>query len=225
MLILLSATRNVLAASIIVDEAKFCNEPGYSHMHYGQGTYGFSCMKNKNHALGDMFELPVRTRISSIEVFAYAANSTTESPFTGTYIGIYDGRPDQGGKAVWGDTTTNRLIATDFTGCYRILFNTYDTKRPIMRVEAEVDLILEAGTYWLVYALESTYSVFFTPPNVYADPNTAGTAIQFDDGGWHPAKDENTVQASIPFRILGDKMGFVIMPRLRQLSKLKHQTV
>lgn len=96
--------------------------------------------------------------ISAVRFFAYQANAGPPIPsITSVNIQIWNGRPgDPGSVVIFGDTVTNRLTSSAFSGMYRIS-NTVTpppgtapgTTRPIMADDCALPVVLPPGTYWL----------------------------------------------------------------------------
>lgn len=209
-------TQSVLAASeVLIDQANYCNEPAanpgdpsFSRMYPEQQVYGFGCQMVNGTQLAEIFTLDQDEQVGTIELFAYQTGSSTTSTFTGAYVAIYDGNPMTGGNIIWGDMTTNRISSTDFTGCYRVLSTSNDLNRPIMRIVANVNTTLDAGTYWFAFMLDGSLgSGPWGVPGILESATTPGTAIQYTTGGWNVIVDSGTdIQASIPYRILGPEL-------------------
>ncbi len=76
-----------------------------------------------------------------------------------------------GANVIWGDTTTNRLAFTYWTGAYRVFAgNIGNTQRPIMKlVFATWDgPVLQAGTYYI--AVSATGSLASGPWAIFTEP-------------------------------------------------------
>jgi PKD repeat protein len=123
---------------------------------FGMSTIGFGHQITSFNRVADDFALPdCSWRIDSIAFFAYQTGSTTTSTFTQVNLRIWDSIPDAAGSSVvFGDTTTNRLIRSSWSGAYRITETTTgNTTRPIMRNVVNVGgLVLNTGTFWLDWA-------------------------------------------------------------------------
>lgn len=123
---------------------------------FGMSTIGFGHQSALFNRVADDFVIPdCHWRIDSIVFFGYQTGSTTTSTFTGVNFRIWDSIPDAvGSNVVFGDTTTNRLTSTRWSGVYRITETTHlATNRPIMRnVCALNNVVLTTGTYWIDWA-------------------------------------------------------------------------
>ncbi len=120
---------------------------------FAMGTIGFGQQLTASNRMADDFVVSgCNWSVDSIVFFAYQTNSTTTSTFTAVNFMIWDGEPGApGSNIVYGDSTTNRLSTTRFSGTYRITETTTgNTARPIMRnVCATAGLTLAPGTYWI----------------------------------------------------------------------------
>jgi len=145
----------------------------------------------------DVFTIPTGATwiFDTVIVYGYQYGSSLSSPFTSGYLQIYNGTPGLGGTVVWGDTVTNVLSSTGFTGIYKVDTFSSDngllsTKRPIMylKLYLPVPPHLSAGTYWLAWSATGTSAA--NPPSTpfKALPgrvNPSGQmARQFAGGGW-----------------------------------------
>ena len=183
----------------VTDPGAMANGADASWTKNGQGTWG----PNANYAAGtgtyywlaDSFTLSAATTISEIEVYGYQTGSSTTSTFTGLYAQIYNGSPMSGGTAVWGDVNTNIMTATAFTNCYRGSDGeTTATTRPIMSITAgNLNIDLEAGTYYLVYALTgSSSSGPWGAPHAEPSVGNTGNGLQKTSSGWTTLSDSGS---------------------------------
>jgi hypothetical protein len=175
----------------------------------GMGTFG----SNFNHAIApgshyyfaDDFEVTGTWTLNTMKFFGYQTGSSTTSTFTGIYVQIWDGIPnDPGSSVVWGDLTTNRFVSTAWTGVYRTLDTELtNTARPIMEVVANLDaLILTEGVYWVQFgATGSLTSGPWGQPVTILGETTTGNAIQATPTGWVDLIDVGT--QGLPFEIYG----------------------
>ena len=183
----------------VTDPGAMANGADASWTKNGQATWG----PNANYAAGtgtyywlaDSFTLSAATTISEIEVYGYQTGSSTTSTFTGLYAQIYNGSPMSGGTAVWGDVNTNIMTATAFTNCYRGSDGeTTATTRPIMSITAgNLNIDLEAGTYYLVYALTgSSSSGPWGAPHAEPSVGNTGNGLQKTSSGWTTLSDSGS---------------------------------
>ncbi len=187
--------------------------PGLSVMSPADTVVGFGAQKSAGNRVADDFTVTDSAgwTISGFDLFTYQTGSTTTSTITEVNLRIWNGPPDltpndTGPIVVFGDTTTNRLVSSTFTGVYRVTPSTLDnTQRPIMRVSAAAATTLPAGTYWLdVQYAGSLASGPWQPPVVLAGSDAAGNAVQSLTGAaWGPMSDGGTVQKRMPFKVLG----------------------
>ncbi len=177
---------------------------------------GFGAQITANNSLADDFTVTGSAwNLSKITVFAYSTGFTgSTSPFTDLRVRIHTSNPALGPTTVvFGDLTTNRLSASNGTTMYRI-FNTVvapatapGTTRRIWTLEANVNVTLNPGTYWLEFQTGGPASNFIpgaTPigvrslPGYNAVQNQAGTWGALVDAGQGPASPAN-VPMDVPF--------------------------
>jgi len=124
--------------------------------------------------LADEFTVPADSTwiFDTVIVFGYQKGSGTTSTFLNCNLQIYSGTPGLGGAVIWGDTLTNHLVGTGFTGIYRVdtitanggLTSTY---RPIMYLKLYLPAppVLTAGTYWLSWSAAGSLAVAPASPD------------------------------------------------------------
>jgi hypothetical protein len=157
--------------------------------------------------LADDFTVPaVGWWISEVVLFGYQTGApTSPSTITAATLRIWNGRPgDVGSSVIWGDTTTNRLLNSSWSGIYRVPeSNLTATSRPIMRNRLGVRVSLPAGTYWLDWAFTGTGTVF-TPPITILNQKTTGDARYYTPYVWQDVIDllAKTPQG-LPFELYG----------------------
>lgn len=146
-------------------------------------------------------------QIDTIRFYAYQTDSSTDSSFTGVNFQIWDGVPGEPtSSVVFGDTTTNRIMATDWTGAYRYAENNVgNTQRPIMYIDAEADVWLQPGNYWIDWQLAgSIASGPWQPPVTRLGETITGNARQLVSAGWQPFVDGGTADPQgAPFQLHG----------------------
>lgn len=160
---------------------------------------------------------PEGWHVNTITVYAYQTGSTTTSTIVSVFMRIWDGPPDTtpndtGSRVIWGDTTTNRLVSTSWTGAYRAT-ETAPTgnTRPIMAVVAGIDAHLDYGAYWIDYQVGGTLaSGPFAPTVSYVgQPGPLGDAnarqFTLGQGYWNPIRDGflTTGPQAFPFLVRG----------------------
>ncbi|MBN1868237.1 proprotein convertase P-domain-containing protein [Candidatus Sumerlaeota bacterium] len=180
----------------------------------GMNTYGFGHQVSAGYRVADDFTIddPRGWQIEEIVFYAHQTGATTEtSTMTDVNYRIWDGSPDNpGSHVVYGDTTTNRLAGSTWSGVYRVTETSSgtDTSRPIMASTARAGVILPPGTYWLDWQCGGSLA-----SGPWADPiavdlgagsGVTGNALQWT-GAWAPALDTGTgtPQQGFPFQIVG----------------------
>ncbi len=142
----------------------------------GGNYYGYDMCHSCGNALAQQFTVSagVKLSIDTIILYGYQIKQGTTSPVTACYLQIFRDGPPGTGKLVWGDTTTNLLHSSGFTGTYRVWPN--DTKgvkahasnpdkfklpllytnRPVMDLKLQLPNapILPPGSYWLAWSAE-----------------------------------------------------------------------
>lgn len=208
----------------LYDNGPLVNFPGQgsggtdaSATHDGLITYGFGHSFTSGIRVADDFTVPAAEKwtIDSIVFYAYQTGSTTTSTFNGLRLAVRNASPLTNASPaaiVWGDTTTDVLDNTSWSGIYRATSATLTaTSRPIMRnAAATAGLQLLAGQYWLDWQSSGTAtSGPWAPPISFPTQTITGDAIQFNAGAWVSLID--TAQAGttddaaqgIPFTIYG----------------------
>jgi hypothetical protein len=145
--------------------------------------------------------------VTTITVYAYQTGSPTTSTMTSANLRIWNGVPGAvGSSVVWGDTTTNVLASSTWSGIYRGTQTVAAaTNRPIMANVLNVNSFLAPGTYWLDWQVGgSLASGPFAPPITINGQTVTGNALQFDGAVWNPVVDGNTTTAQgFPFIVQG----------------------
>lgn len=177
---------------------------------FGMGTIGFGHQQTAFNRVADDFAITdCAWRIDSVVFFGYQTGSTTTSTFTGVNFRIWDSIPDAPGSSiVYGDTTTNRLIRTVWSGVYRITETTTgNTTRPIMRNVCTMNgTIIPAGTYWLDWSSAGSLgSGPWAPARTPVMVAITGNGRQRIGSVWNNAVDggTNTPAQGFPFIIYG----------------------
>lgn len=122
--------------------------------------------------------------LTGVTVYAYQtqAASNTTSTLTGMTLRIWNGDPSLGtSTVVFGDTSTNVLTSSTFSGIYRTSGAApTNAQRAIMGATASgLSLNLAPGTYWLDWALTgSLASGPFAPFVTIPGQNASGNAQQ-----------------------------------------------
>lgn len=118
--------------------------------------------------VADVFTVPAATTwvVDTVILYGYQYGMRVPSTFTSCNLQIYKGTPGAGGTVVWGDTVTNLLNSTGFTGIYKVDTFAADsgllsTKRAIMYLKLYLPSApsLSAGTYWLSWSATCTSTI------------------------------------------------------------------
>jgi hypothetical protein len=173
-------------------------------------TLGLGHQVSAGNRIADDFVITASATIDSVVFFAYQTNSPTTSTITSVNLRIWDGPPDNpASTVVFGDTLTNRLLNTTWSGIYRVTETTPGaTSRPIMKNTVLVGTVLPAGTYWLDWQSDgSLASGPWAPPITINGQTTTGNALQYT-AAWAPAQDSGTLTPQgFPFWLYGDGGG------------------
>ncbi|MDP4115055.1 MAG: T9SS type A sorting domain-containing protein [Bacteroidota bacterium] len=171
-------------------------------------TYGLRFNKTLYNWVADDFTVPVNATwtLDSILVYGYQTGSTTTSTFTAASLVILKGETPATATVFAGDTTTNVLGHTYFSGVYRAQATTpTNADRPIMVNSLTTNAVLTAGHYWIMYAVTgSLASGPWANPIVIPGTNTTGNGMQRVSGTWQPAYGATTLfQQGFPFKVYG----------------------
>ncbi len=187
---------------------------GLSTLGFTGGTYGGIPWR-----LLDRFTVPAGQtwRVREMQFFAYQTNSTTESTMSSVSVRVWNGTPGATGSAVvYGDTTTNRLVRTEWTHGYRVTEATPgNTQRPIMMNTVAVDADFTSGTYWVDWATQGSVSFPgpYVPPLTITGQTTTGQALQYDGAIWQAVADSGTgAPQGFPFLLKGLNGNLAVSP-------------
>lgn len=208
--------------SVLYDNGPFINSPGtgfagadesmLQNLTLGMNILGVGHQYDNNNRIADDFTVSAAGGwdIDTITFYDYQTGSTTISPITHINLRIWNGKPGAGGSVIWGDTTTNRMTGTGWSGAYRVTEDTSgNIDRPIMASMVAVGLHLPQGTYWLDWQADgsATYTGPWAPPITINGSTTTGNAIQYlsSSGTWQDVLDEDgtNTQQGFPFVIQG----------------------
>lgn len=210
----------LLQAQVLHDNGPYYNSPGTGPSganesvlyttSFGMTTIGFGHQVTAFNRVADDFAISdCRWQVDSIVFFGYQTGSTTTSTFTAVNFRIWDSIPDAtGSNIVFGDTTTNRMTRTVWSGAYRITETTPgNTTRPIMRnVCAVSGLVLTTGTYWLDWQSNgSLASGPWAPSRTPVGVSITGNGKQRIGSVWNNLVDggTGTPAQGLPFIIYG----------------------
>lgn len=178
----------------------------------GMTTYAAGVQLGAGNRMADAFEVPDDWSVDTARFFVYQTGSTTTSTINSVNVRIWDGPPNDGGSVIFGDTSTNRLISTQFSGIFRTLDTALtNTDRPIMEVIADLEgLELSAGTYWIDAQFGGTLaSGPWMPPITIVGETTTGTdSWQFVSGAWQAWLDTGSdTRQGMSFALTGSSAG------------------
>ena len=150
-------------------------------------SFGTAHHPGANLRVADDFTVTAESwQINSIDFFAYQTNETA-STITAINLRIWDGVPGSpGSTVVFGDTSTNRLNSTSFSGILRVNEDTQGiaNDRQIAISNVLIDMEFTAGTYWLDWQAEgSGGSGPFVPHITIPGQDTTGNALLSTDNG------------------------------------------
>jgi hypothetical protein len=189
----------LMAQSVIYDSGPIFDLAGggsgganASTLHDGFSTYGAGHAFASGFRVAEDIIVPAGETwtIDSLVFYAYQTNSGNNSTITGVNVRIWSGTPGGSSTLVFGDSTTNVMITSEWAGAYRTGDFTSTTcapatcvARPIMRNATVIGTTLTAGTYWIDWQTDgSLASGPWAPPvNLGAGNTTTGNAKQFDN--------------------------------------------
>lgn len=151
----------------------------------GMNIFGYA--HQTGFRVADDFTVPLTEswQISSIRFYAYQTGGVTAtSSINSVNLRIWNGPPGTG-TVVFGDTATNRLVSSAWSGVYRYTENGVGTTRPIMSDTVAVSVTLQPGTYWLDWQTNGTIaSGPWAPPIAITGVLTTGNGIQTQTTDW-----------------------------------------
>lgn len=189
-----------------------------SSLHDGMTTYGAGHAFSTGYRVADDIIIGAGSTwtIDSLVFYGYQTGSGPISSIDNINVRIWDGPPGAPSNIVFGDSTTNLLITSDFSGTYRTGDFTNATcapatciDRPIMRNAVQVGTTLSTGTYWIDWQTGGTgASGPWAPPvNLGAGVTTTGNAKQYNPttGLWVDLADGalTTEFQGLPFLVVG----------------------
>ncbi|HNY26473.1 MAG TPA: S8 family serine peptidase, partial [Candidatus Sumerlaeota bacterium] len=202
---------------LLHDNGPFINSPGTgvggadeSVVQNGLGMDLTGWVLSSPQRLADQFTVPVGQtwRLKEIQVFTGENDGTTESAISAMSLQVWNGKPGQvGSSVVYGDTTTNRLVRSEWAHSYRVNPH-YSTSKPIVTNTLAVDLTLSSGTYWLDWGSPNTYLAF---PLTINGQTVTGDAILNVGSFWMPMSDGSMSQG-LPFLVKGLNGNLAVSP-------------
>ncbi len=176
----------------------------------GLNTLGIGHQQNAGTRVSDEFIVENDGLfIETIDFFAYQTNEQASS-ITAVNLQIWDGPPGQiGSQIIFGDTTTNRMLSTQFSGILRVaeLDSGANNIRQIAVSSVFIDLTFDAGTYWLDWqSIGSGASGPWAPPISITGSTNTGNALRSLDNGmtYEPVLDAGlNTPLGIPFILRG----------------------
>lgn len=148
-------------------------------------------------------------QIGAVVFYAYQTNPSTTSTLTSVNLRIWDGPPGApGSTVVFGDTTTNRLQSSTWSGVYRVGETTGGgNNRAIMANRLTVATTLTPGTYWFDWQTAGSLANDgpWAPPIVETGVGATGNAMRYSNtGGWSALLDTGSSNPKgLPFVIEG----------------------
>lgn len=175
----------------------------WSEVQLGNNSAGFSAnlATAANFSLADDFTIPAGTwTLSKITFFAYSTGfAGSVSPFNEVRVQIFNTDPSVGSPVpVFGDLTTNRLIASSTSSLYRVFNGASLTDRQIWKIEAAVATVLTAGTYWVEFQVGTALTSNFVPPSTVTgsvtQPGNNSKQHDIDANTWTSVLDGTNAQ-------------------------------
>ncbi|MBV6444332.1 MAG: hypothetical protein IFNCLDLE_00593 [Ignavibacteriaceae bacterium] len=212
-------TRTAFVESFLYNNGPFVTNPGagfggadLSALQTSNLTvWGFGAQSSASNWVADNFEVPYNNEwtLQGFKFYSYQTGSTTTPTYNSAKVVVYNGRPDlPTSTIVWGDETTERYMAAEWTGAYRASDNTpTNADRPVMAVSANANPVLPAGNYWVMYTLGGTLASgpWVIPISILGTYET-GDAYQRTTAGWAPLRDSAGGPGygqGLPFQVLG----------------------
>jgi hypothetical protein len=121
--------------------------------------------------------------------------------------------PLTAGGGVYGDLTTNEMDSVVFSNIYRVQDTALtNTARPIMRVMADINVQLGAGTYWLGFTFtgSASFSGPWTPPVALSNTANNLDAMQATANGVYNQAWQNDPTNTVPGAAMFEIEGAVV---------------
>jgi hypothetical protein len=187
--------------------------------------FGWQMGRAQNTWLADQFVVPADSTwiFDTVIVYGFQKGSSTTSPFMNCNLQIYSGTPGLGGNVIWGDTSTNVLTSTGFTGIYRVDTLITDgglmrTQNPIMYLKLYLSPAprLSGGTYWLSWSSATSLPGIPSSPDKVLPGriNPPGqVSRQLFGGVWYNTKDSgNAIGMNMIIKASAAAMALVKVP-------------
>jgi hypothetical protein len=213
-LIMLSMSSLMFSQNILYDNGPMItiqslgpNDPNWSVIQPPDTAHG-SCDTKGIYRLADDFSVnDASWAIDSIVFFEFQINSpAASSSFTTFNLQIWNGSPCVGSSTVvWGDTSTNILSSSYWSGIYRVYESCGLITRPIMRnVCRTPGLNLPAGgDYWVDWQADGTLPAGVWQPFITInDEAETGNGLQYDADSWKNVVEPGGAKG-FPFIIYG----------------------
>ncbi|HTF86822.1 MAG TPA: hypothetical protein VK843_00315 [Planctomycetota bacterium] len=189
-------------------------------------AYGLVFQQANNNRLADDFTVPPSKTwaLSSLKWYAYQNDAPANpiSTISDVRVQIWNLRPDQPGALVlYGDTTTNRLVSSSFTNCFRVRLPTpvepqtlLNKQRAIYELQIDMTWLpaLGAGTYWLDLAVVGSLTGLSSGP--WSNPTVpwlaSDNSAQFlaSSGTWAATTaGMGGAPCDFPFKLVGSELG------------------
>lgn len=206
--------------AVLYDNGPFVTHPGggaggadesrLQSTSLGMNTLGFGHQVLNDNRIADDFIVPPGETwdISAITFFAYQTGAPTTSTMTAVHFEVWDGIPGVSTR-LFGDMTTNRMVSSTWTNCYRVSETTIgSTLRAIMANFCSPlgTLQLTEGQYWLAWQTDGTLSSGpWAPPITILGQASTGDGLQAISGGsYAPVTDSGSATPQgFPFIIEG----------------------
>jgi hypothetical protein len=217
--VLVSCIAAVASAQVLYNNGPLVTDPGagfggfdVSRVQPGESYLGYNVDILSTIRLADDFTVSDTAgwNINSINFYAYQSFAPQNGTITAINFRIWDGVPGEvGSNVVFGDTTTNRLSSSVFSGIYRTRnMEPTNGDRAIQSIVAAADITLAAGTYWLDWSIGgSGASGTWQPPVTLVGqfaPANANALRSFNGGAFTIAIDPGSqVGDEFPFMING----------------------
>jgi hypothetical protein len=212
--ILMLLSSLLYSQTLLYDNGPLITNPGspaWSVIQSPNNTFGTNNSKSVSYRVADNFSFTGKAwSVDSIIFFEYQTDATiVSSTFTSFNVRLWKGKPDSTGSTIlWGDTTTNLLTSSYWSGIYRAQASGGGTTRPIMKnVCTTPSLTLAPGlNYWIDWQAQgSLVSGPWQPYITIVGQTTTGNAIQRQNGVWTNVLDIGSGFAQgFPFLFYGD---------------------